>query len=112
MSPVFLDARLFDAAGLSDVPAVDGGCTLRMARRMLLLAWLYAGGPRYDLEKDQLAPFLERSSAYWRARGHALFDHRPATVTTVLFQLQGLGAVADFSEAAGGFHVQLREGEP
>ncbi len=111
MSPVFLDARLFDVDPLCDAPAIDGGFALRMARRILLLAWLYAGGPRYELEKEQLRPFIERASAYWRPRGRALFDSAPATVTTVLFQLQALGPVVDFSEAPGGFHVQLAEGE-
>ena len=110
--PVFLDGRLFDVPPLSDTPSIDHGLSLRMARRIILLAWLYAGGPRYDLDKAGLMPFIERASAYWRDRGHALFDSRsPATIVCVLFQLQTLGPVLDFSEAPGGFHVQLRDGQ-
>ena len=112
MNTVFLDGRLFDVSPLLALPSNDGGFALRMARRIILLAWLYAGGPRYDLDKAELLPFVERAGAYWRARGHALFDSRsPATIVCVLFQLEALGAVVSFSEAPGGFHVQLREGE-
>jgi hypothetical protein len=110
MTAVFLDGRLFDVEPLCDQPSSDGGFALRMARRVVLLAWLYAGGPRYELSKAELLPFIERASAYWRARGHALFDSTsPATIVCVLFQLQALGPVLDFSEAPGGFHVQLAE---
>lgn len=108
MSKVFVEAALFDAAGLPDDCALDwdGGHSLRLARRLLVLAWLYAGGVSGDPGELPCA----RSVAFWAARRAELGSWRPATLATVLLQLEALGAVEGIDLADGGFHAQLREG--
>jgi len=109
LSQVFIESGLFEAAGLTDDMATgpDESHGLRMLRRLLVLSYLLAGG--VDGAEGDAACMA--SVKWWAARGHAYRDWRPATLTTILFQLQALGPVVDFEETAGGFHVQLREGQ-
>ena len=110
MSPVFIEAGLFDAAGLTDDLGAewDGGHALRLARRLLALSWLLAGG----VDGDPGAGPCRASVDFWATQRGELGSWRPATLTTILFQLEALGVVESFTEAKGGFHVQLTKELP
>jgi hypothetical protein len=103
-APVLIESGLFDAAGLTDDLADREG--LRVARRLLALAWLLAGGLG-GLPGD--AP-CRASVAFWGQHKPELRSWRPCTLTTILFQLEALGVVESFTATDGGFHVQLKEG--
>jgi hypothetical protein len=105
---IFIEDGLFDAAGLTDdlTHEPDGGHGLRIARRILTLAWLYAGGT----DGGPLAPALRAAIAWWAEHRPELRSWRLATLGAVLLQLEALRVVDTFSECTGGFHVKLREG--
>ena len=103
-APILIEAGLFDAAGLTD--DLDGCEGFRVARRLLALAWLLAGG--VDGAPGE-AP-CRASVAFWAQHAAALRSWRPATLTTILFQLEALGLIESFAEADTGFHVKLKEG--
>jgi hypothetical protein len=106
--PILIEAGLFDAAGLTDDHAIawDGGHGLRLARRLLALAWLLAGGLT-DAPGDLAC---RASVAFWAEHKPALRSWRPATLGAILFQLEALGVVESFTEVANGFHVKMKEG--
>ena len=103
-APILVEAGLFDAAGLTDDHAGNEG--LRVARRLLALAWLLAGG----LSEAPGEGPCRASVAFWAEHQAALRSWRPATLATILFQLESLGVVEGFTETDTGFHVQMKEG--
>jgi hypothetical protein len=103
-APILIEAGLFEAAGLTDDLADREG--LRVARRMLALAWLIAGGLSGSPGDDACRASVE----FWGQHRAELRSWRPATLTTILFQLEALGAIEAFTESDDGFHVQLKEG--
>lgn len=102
---LFIESELFAAADLLDAGGPDGGHAVRVARRLLVVAWLLAGG----VDGDESDVPTRAAVAFWRAHPTELRSWRPATLTTVLFQLEALGMVESFETTEGGFHVKLRE---
>jgi|SRR6478609_4424394 len=105
---ILIDDDLFEASGLTDdlMHEPDGGHGLRIARRIQVLTWLYAGGTH----GGPLAPALSAAIAWWAEHRPELRSWRLASLGAVLLQLEALGVVDTFSECVGGFHVKLREG--
>jgi hypothetical protein len=108
-APILIEAGLFEAAGLTDDLAIaaDGGHALRLARRLLALAWLLAGGLS-DAPGDLAC---RASVAFWAEHAAALRSWRPASLAAILFQLEALGVIDSFTATDDGFHVQLKEGQ-
>ena len=103
-APILIEAGLFDAAGLSD--DLQGCEGFGVARRLLALAWLLAGG--VDGAPGE-AP-CRASVAFWAQHAAALRSWRPATLTTILFQLEALGLIESITQTDTGFHVKMKEG--
>jgi hypothetical protein len=108
---VFIENELFASADLLDDGGPDRGHAVRLARRLLVVAWLIGGGVNGDDSKEAVLANARASSAFWSAHLFELRSCRPATLTTILFQLEALGLVEwdGFEKAEGGFHVKLRE---
>lgn len=101
---VFVERQLLIAADFAD----DSHHYVNSARRLLVTAWLLAGGIQAD--ESDVADGTRAAVAFWNRRKLDLHKWHRATVTTVLFQLEHLGLIESFETTEGGFLVNVREG--
>ena len=94
-------AEWFVPSSLLDGIDMSAGAT----RRLLVTSWLMSGGG----EDARDAKTARAAVEFWHRQRSALLSWRPATVVTVLTELEQLGFVESFEGTEGGFLVKLKE---